>query len=154
MFRPAQPSRCAPERSRRGPARRLSNYNDYPRSGRARLTLQTHRRRRATQSSGQRGELDQPSLPAYRSFDRHQLDVGFPSFFGSVPNDPTATGQAAAVIGQGKVEVSPTAMADVAASVAAGETVIPHLVDGRQATSKGQPLTAQEARQLRQMMRL
>ena len=44
-------------------------------------------------------------------------------------------------------------MAAVVASVAAGETVIPHLVDGQQATSKGKPLTDQEARQLRQMMR-
>ena len=33
------------------------------------------------------------------------------SFFGSVPDDPTATGRAAALIGQGKVEASPLAMA-------------------------------------------
>ena len=45
------------------------------------------------------------------------------------------------------------AMAAVAASVAAGETVIPHLVDGQQATSKGKPLTDEEAQQLREMMR-
>ena len=45
------------------------------------------------------------------------------------------------------------AMAAVAASVAAGETVIPHLIDGSQATPKGKPLTKQEARQLRRMMR-
>jgi cell division protein FtsI/penicillin-binding protein 2 len=80
-------------------------------------------------------------------------DVGFPSFFGSVPDDSTATGRAAAMIGQGKVEASPMGMAAVVASVAAGETVIPHLVDGTQATSKGKPLTRQEARQLRSMMR-
>ena len=72
-------------------------------------------------------------------------DVGFPSFFGAVPDDPTATGRAATMIGQGKVEASPMAMAAVVASVAAGETVIPHLVDGQQATSKGKPLTDQEA---------
>jgi cell division protein FtsI/penicillin-binding protein 2 len=80
-------------------------------------------------------------------------DVGFPSFFGSVPDDSTATGRAAAMIGQGKVEASPMAMAAVVASVATGETVIPHLVDGTQATSNGKPLTRQEARQLRSMMR-
>ena len=45
------------------------------------------------------------------------------------------------------------AMAAVVASVAAGETVLPHLIDGQQATSKGKPLTDQESRQLRQMMR-
>ena len=41
-----------------------------------------------------------------------------------------ATGRAAAMIGQGKIEASPMAMAAVVASVAAGETVIPHLIDG------------------------
>ena len=80
-------------------------------------------------------------------------DVGFPSFFGSVPDDPTPTGRAAAIIGQGKIEASPMAMAGVVASVAAGETVIPHLIDGTQATSKAKPLTGEEARQLRGMMR-
>jgi len=45
------------------------------------------------------------------------------------------------------------AMAAVVASVAGGETVIPHLVDGQQAASTGKPLTDREARQLRQMMR-
>jgi cell division protein FtsI/penicillin-binding protein 2 len=44
-------------------------------------------------------------------------------------------------------------MAAVVASVAAGETVIPHLVDSQQATSTGKPLTELEARQLREMMR-
>jgi cell division protein FtsI/penicillin-binding protein 2 len=57
------------------------------------------------------------------------------------------------MIGQGKVEASPMAMAAVVASVAGGETVIPHLVDGHQGTSTARPLTKQEAQQLRQMMR-
>ena len=65
-------------------------------------------------------------------------DVGFPSFFGSVPDDSTATGRAAAMIGQGKVEASPMAMAAVVASVAAGETVIPHLVDGTTSHLEGE----------------
>ena len=45
------------------------------------------------------------------------------------------------------------AMAAVVASVTAGETVIPHLVDATEATSKAKPLTNEEARQLRGMMR-
>lgn len=45
------------------------------------------------------------------------------------------------------------AMAAVVASVASGETVIPHLVEGTVATSKAKPLTRQEAKQLRSMMR-
>ena len=136
--------------------RKFSNYDDYPRSQQGTITLRTALAQSCnTAFIGQRGKLDQPSLAEAAGSLGFGIDydVGFPSFFGSVPNDPTATGQAAAVIGQGKVEASPMAMAAVAASVAAGQTVIPHLVDGRQATSKGQPLTAQEARQLRQMMR-
>jgi cell division protein FtsI/penicillin-binding protein 2 len=57
------------------------------------------------------------------------------------------------MIGQGKVEASPMAMAAVVASVSAEKTVIPHLIDGTQATPKGKPLSDHEARQLRQMMR-
>ena len=80
-------------------------------------------------------------------------DTGFPSFFGSVPNDPSATGRAASLIGQGKVEASPLVMAGVVASVSAGRTVLPHLIEGQVPRSKGEPLTADEADQLRQMMR-
>jgi cell division protein FtsI/penicillin-binding protein 2 len=104
---------------------------------------------------GQRGKLDQASLADAAGSLGFGIDydVGFTSFFGSVPNDPTATGRAAAMIGQGKVQASPMAMAAVVASVAEGETVIPHLIDGQQAASTGKPLTDREARQLRQMMR-
>jgi cell division protein FtsI/penicillin-binding protein 2 len=41
----------------------------------------------------------------------------------------------------------------VVASVSAGRTVLPHLIEGRVPSSKGRPLTADEAAQLRQMMR-
>ena len=136
--------------------RKFSNYSDYPSSQQGRITLQTALAQSCnTAFIGQRSKLDQASLADAASSLGFGIDydVGFPSFFGSMPNDPTATGRAAAVIGQGKVEASPMAMAAVAASVAAGETVIPHLVDGQQATSKGKPLTDQEAQQLREMMR-
>ena len=146
--------RCSPTVTVDG--RKFSNYSDYPSSQQGRITLQTALAQSCnTAFIGQRSKLDQASLADAASSLGFGIDydVGFPSFFGSVPNDPTATGRAAAVIGQGKVEASPMAMAAVAASVAAGETVIPHLVDGQQATSKGKPLTDQEARQLREMMR-
>ena len=146
--------RCSPTVAVDG--RKFSNYSDYPSSQQGRITLQTALAQSCnTAFIGQRSKLDQASLADAASSLGFGIDydVGFPSFFGSVPNDPTATGRAAAVIGQGKVEASPMAMAAVAASVAAGETVIPHLVDGQQATSKGKPLTDQEARQLREMMR-
>jgi cell division protein FtsI/penicillin-binding protein 2 len=146
--------RCSPTVTVDG--RKFSNYSDYPRSQLGTITLRTALAQSCnTAFIGQRGKLDQSSLTEAAGSLGFGIDydVGFPSFFGSVPNDPTATGRAAAVIGQGKVEASPMAMAAVAASVVAGETVIPHLIDGQQATSKGQPLTAQEARQLREMMR-
>jgi cell division protein FtsI/penicillin-binding protein 2 len=57
------------------------------------------------------------------------------------------------MIGQGKDEASPLAMAAVAASVSAGKTVVPHLVSGHQATPTAKPLTSAETAQLRQMMR-
>ena len=64
-------------------------------------------------------------------------DVGFPSFFGSVPEEPNGDRRAAALIGQGKVQASPLAMAAVVASVSAGKTVIPHLIDGQHAEGQG-----------------
>jgi cell division protein FtsI/penicillin-binding protein 2 len=57
------------------------------------------------------------------------------------------------MIGQGKVQASALAMASVVASVSAGQTVLPQLVEGASATPKGEPLTRAEAAQLRQMMR-
>ena len=53
---------------------------------------------------GQRGKLDQSSLAEAAGSLGFGIDydVGFSSYFGSVPNDPTATGRAAAMIGQGR----------------------------------------------------
>jgi cell division protein FtsI/penicillin-binding protein 2 len=151
---PGSTVRCSPTVTVDG--RKFSNYSDYPSSQQGRITLRTALSQSCnTAFIGQRSKLDGSSLAdaaASLGFGI-DYDVGFPSFFGSVPQDPTATGRAAAMIGQGTVEASPMAMAAVAASVAAGETVIPHLVDGQQATSKGKPLTDQEAQELREMMR-
>ena len=150
---PGSTVRCSPTVTVDG--RKFSNYSDYPSSQQGRITLRTALAQSCnTAFIGQRSKLDQSSLTDAAGSLGFGIDydVGFLSFFGSVPQDPTATGRAAAVIGQGKVEASPMAMAAVAASVAAGKTVIPHLVDGQQATSKGKPLTDQEAQQLREMM--
>jgi cell division protein FtsI/penicillin-binding protein 2 len=59
------------------------------------------------------------------------------------------------MIGQGKVLASPMAMAAVAASVAGGETVVPQLLPDQQPAETGSaaPLTADEAAQLRELMR-
>jgi len=150
---PRSAVRCSPTVTVNG--RKFSNYSDYPPSEQGRINLRTALAQSCnTAFIGQRGKLDRTSLADAAGSLGFGIDydVGYPSFFGSVPNDSTATGRAAAMIGQGKVEASPMAMAAVVASVAAGETVLPHLIDGQQATSKGKPLTDQESRQLRQMM--
>ncbi len=151
---PESPVRCSPTVTVNG--RTFSNYNDYPSSHLGTITFRTALAQSCnTAFIGQRGKLEKAALrdAAVSLGFGTDYEVGFPSFFGSVPNDPTATGRAAAMIGQGKVEASPMAMAAVTASVAAGETVIPHLIEGTQATPKGKPLTAQEAGQLQDMMR-
>jgi len=63
-----------------------------------------------------------------------------PSFGGSVPAPKDDTEKAADAIGQGRVEVSPLAMALVTASVVTGGPVTPSLLAGRPATaSDGAP---------------
>lgn len=79
-------------------------------------------------------------------------DAGFSSFFGSVPDPANQTGLAESLIGQGKVEASPMAMAAVAASVQAGRTVQPHLVTAKQPPAAATPLTAAEGAALQRMM--
>ncbi|ADG76334.1 penicillin-binding protein transpeptidase [Cellulomonas flavigena DSM 20109] len=98
-------------------------------------------------------------------------ELGFPAFLGTVPDDASATAHAASVIGQGEVLASPLGMATVAASVAAGRTVVPILVtpgadsaapdgavsdapsDDATTLPPATPLTAPEAEALRTMMR-
>ncbi len=84
--------------------------------------------------------------------------LGFPAFLGEVPADSDGTDHAASMIGQGRVLASPLGMATVAASVAAGHTVVPVLVhpaDGSapQASSGAPELTTAETDALRSLMR-
>jgi cell division protein FtsI/penicillin-binding protein 2 len=136
--------------------RKFRNYSDYPSSHRGDIDLRTALAQSCnTAFIGQRGRLHDDDLAAAAASLGVGIDydVGFSSFFGSVPADPSATGRAAAMIGQGKVEASPMAMASVVASVAAGKSVLPHLIKGKESASKAKPLTAAEAGQLRSMMR-
>ena len=151
---PQSTVKCPPTVTVNG--RKFSNYSDYPRSHMGTIPFRTALAQSCnTAFIGQRGKLDNGALrdAAVSLGFGTDYDVGFPSFFGSVPEDRSATGRAAAMIGQGKVEASPMVMAAVVASVASGETVIPHLIDGTQPAPKGKPLTEQEAGQLRKMMR-
>jgi cell division protein FtsI/penicillin-binding protein 2 len=136
--------------------RKFTNYSDYPTSHRGDIDLRTALAQSCnTAFIGQRSRLqgDDLATAAASLGVGVDYDVGFASFFGSVPADPTATGRAAAMIGQGKVEASPMAMASVVSSVAAGKSVLPHLIKGQEPASKAKPLTAAEASQLRSMMR-
>lgn len=85
-------------------------------------------------------------------------DLGIPAFVGSVPTDGGVVDHAAAMIGQARVEMSPLAMATVAASVVAGETVTPvfvlsDTVGGEPPPPVANPLAEDEAAHLRALMR-
>lgn len=83
--------------------------------------------------------------------------TGLPSYDGSVPADPDS-GKAAAMIGQGRVQMSPLNMASVAATVRAGSFHQPYVVapslDNRPLAQASRALPATVAQQLRSMMRL
>lgn len=137
--------------------KRFTNYSDYPAAKFGRITL-----REAVANScntafiGQRGRITAGALAKAAGSLGFGIDheVGFPAYFGQVPVPASQTEAAADLIGQGKVLASPLAMATVAASVAAGKTVVPSLLPGVTPTSDGQaaPLTAAEAAQLRTLM--
>jgi cell division protein FtsI/penicillin-binding protein 2 len=85
-------------------------------------------------------------------------DVGFPAYLGDVPPQAEGTEHAASMIGQGRIQASPLAMAVVAASVAAGRTVRPVLVITGDhvpgaTTDAPVPLTPDEAATLATLMR-
>lgn len=148
-------SRVTCPRTLRVDGRPFTNYSDYPDSALGPIDLRTAIAQSCnTALIGERDRLDDDDLAAAATSLGlgTDYDVGFPSFFGSVPPAKSATGRAAAMIGQGQVEASPLAMAAVAASVVAGKTVVPRLVEGQQAAAKADPLTAAEARQLRELM--
>ncbi|WP_407710260.1 penicillin-binding transpeptidase domain-containing protein [Arthrobacter nitrophenolicus] len=107
--------------------------------------------------------------------------LGAEAFLGSVPGEASGTEHAASMIGQGKILLSPLAAAMMAGSVAKGAPVAPQLVlnpDGGEAAAgttsgstapaaqpsatataeapapaSGQPITAEEAASLADMMR-
>ena len=136
--------------------RTYTNYSDFPRSRIGSMPLRTALAQSCnTAFVGQRTKLSGSDLPdAAASLGLGtDYDVGFSSFFGSVPSGTSGTAEAEAMFGQGKVEASPLAMAAVVASVSAGKTVVPHLVEGHTAEPNAKPLSKTEAGQLRAMMR-
>ncbi len=82
-------------------------------------------------------------------------DLGVGAFSGSVPVTASEVDQAAAMIGQGEVLMSPLAMAMVPAAVESGTPRPPTLLRERQRSAPTpRPLPADLARSLRSLMRL
>ncbi|WP_027861077.1 penicillin-binding transpeptidase domain-containing protein [Marmoricola sp. URHB0036] len=138
--------------------KRFKNYDDYPSSGFGSITFEDALANSCnTAFIGQRGKLGQTSLAdaaAALGFGVDH-DTGFPTFFGKVGPPASETQAAASMIGQGTVLASPMAMATVVASVLKGSAVLPRLLPDVevQSTQPAKPLTAEEAGQLRTMMR-
>lgn len=97
--------------------------------------------------------LDEGALPAEAAAFGlgAQWDLGVPAYSGSVPEPVDVVDEAAAMIGQSQILASPLAMAHVAATVASGRPATPWLVE--QPGAPGEPLPAEQAEQLRSMMR-
>ncbi len=140
----------------------FSNYDGYPPGDLGRVPL-----RRALASSCNTAFVERrarapharlaPAAAALGLGVDH--DVGYPAYFGEVPEPTSQTQAAADLIGQGTVTASPLAMAAVIASVVAGEAVLPRLLPGvepddGETPEVEQPLQPAEARALRSMLRL
>ncbi len=138
--------------------RQFHNFPDYPSGALGTITL-----RAAVAHS-----CNTAFVGAWRSVDAAALadaaaalglggaaDLGYPAFLGAVPADAAGTTHAADLIGQGQVQASALAMATVAASVAAGRTVVPWLVGPTppSAAPPPAPVTPDEAAALRDLMR-
>ncbi|HET7357599.1 MAG TPA: penicillin-binding transpeptidase domain-containing protein [Nocardioidaceae bacterium] len=136
--------------------KRFTNYSDFPPSALGRITLErafADSCNTAFVGQHRRVSPEEVSQAAAALGIGVDHDVGFPSYFGSVPADSDPTTHAADMIGQGHVLASPMAMAAVAASVRAGHTVVPTLLTDTQPTAAPQvPLTGHQAEQLQQLM--
>ncbi|BBH17606.1 hypothetical protein Back2_18930 [Nocardioides baekrokdamisoli] len=82
-------------------------------------------------------------------------DLGFPAFLGQLPPPGNEFVKAEDMIGQGDVLVSPLTMATVIASIQAGHTVVPWMIDGiRPKVAAGvTPMSAHEAAELKTIFR-
>lgn len=136
----------------------FKNYDDYPAGGLGEIALRTALANSCnTAFISQADRIDGSTLRGAAAALGLGVDreLGFPAYFGSVPRPASDTERAASMIGQGRVLVSPLAMATVVASVAEGATVVPQLLTEQRNDDPPPPapLTGGEARQLRTMMR-
>ncbi|GAA4816081.1 penicillin-binding transpeptidase domain-containing protein [Nocardioides caeni] len=138
--------------------KQFKNYSDYPASSLGAIPLaEAVAQSCNTAFIGQRdqladGDLADAAASLGLGIDH---DLGFPAYFGEVPAPASETEGAAALIGQGRILASPMVMATVIASVQAGTTVVPRLVEqvDVDVPAEAAPLTAAEAKALRAMLR-
>lgn len=139
--------------------RRFTNYSDYPSSAVGDIPLRTAIANSCnTAMIAERGTTSPADLAGAAAALGlgPDLDLGYPAFLGSVPSDAEGTDRAASMIGQGRIEASPLAMAVVAASIAKGERVTPTLLvdePTKPAAAAQTPLTSEEAGQLQELFR-
>lgn len=149
---PATDVECTPEITVDG--KTFTNYSDYPSGALGEISLRTAIAQSCnTALIAERDDVSQADLAdaaaALGLGTGH--DAGVAAFLGDVPAEADGTAHAAAMIGQGEVLASPLAMATVAASVAAGQTVSPYLA-GEPAENTSGALTSDEADVLRDLM--
>jgi cell division protein FtsI/penicillin-binding protein 2 len=139
--------------------RRFTNYSDYPSTAIGDIPLRTAIANSCnTAMIAERDKAPQEALAAAAAALGlgPDLDLGYPAFLGSVPDQAEGTERAASMIGQGRIEASPLAMAVVAASIGAGQRVTPTLLADtptKPAAEAASPLTAAEATQLQELFR-
>ncbi|WP_370288398.1 penicillin-binding transpeptidase domain-containing protein [Nocardioides sp.] len=153
---PTSPVPCTPSVSVDG--KRFTNYSDYPSSSLGRIELgEAVAQSCNTAFIGSRSRVGDGDLAAAAASLGLGVDhdLGFPAYFGQVPAPESRTEAAADLIGQGKVQASPMVMATVIASVQAGRTVVPYLVEGSTSPvpKQARKLSAAEVKALRTMLR-
>ena len=106
---------------------------------------------------GLAGELDDAAL-AETAQDMFGIgaewDLPLEAYSGSVPEATSLVDRAASMIGQGRVLMSPLALAMVAATVASGQARSPALVPGQGGEPTAEPLPGPLAADLRTVMRM
>lgn len=156
-LKPSSTVPCTPTVTVEG--RVFKNYSDYPSGAIGKIPLSSaianscNTAMIATRGKAPQDELAKAAAALGLGPD---LDLGTPAYLGSVPDQAKGTERAASMIGQGKIEASPLAMAVVAASIANGSRVTPTLLADsptKAAAKPAEPLTAGEARQLQEMFR-
>jgi len=139
--------------------RTFKNYNDYPADKLGQIPLRTAFANSCNtafiSSNDKVSQADLTSAAASLGIGV-DLDLGFPSYLGSVPDQGAGTEHAASMIGQARIEVAPMDMATVVASVMTGAAVRPKLVMDNPAAAAfpppAKPLQPAEAQALQAMM--